>query len=422
MANNFDRFLPDWQLGTLTLTAGSAAFTATDAMLTLGAIRGGDTIFTPSGLTLVIESITDDNNGELSSPCPPAAAGTFTTRIRFQSDNSRYTGQVAALIHQLSGGNVSALGKLILEEGDYLRANGSGVIGRVQGKNLDALTELVGAAGKIISFTDADTMVLLDAPPADTHGNLAQLAALAKANDQFVIMGANGTITLMSINGLIDPIKLSLGTKSSYNWVVNGNFTINQRGGAKKPANGVYGYDRWRGHPNGIEQVIENVPAGVYTFTWSGGGNGTIGGISEASPIKVNHTGGDIYLTVPSTATKVSFVLGDATKEDPWSYTERSFAQEEELAKRYYQTISSVVLRGYSTSASFFGYSIHLPVKMRVSPTSTYNFTASGGTWGDNALSASSSLFEIYALLQTAAGSNNRCYFNNIKLDAEIYT
>ena len=206
MANNFDRFLPDWQLGTLTLSAGSTAFTAADAMLTLAAIREGDTIFTPSGLTLVIESITDDNNGVLSSPCPPAAAGTLPTRIRFQSDNSRYTGQVTALIQMLSGGNVSALGKLALDEGDYLRASGVGVIGKVQGKNLDALAELVAVEGKIISFTDADTMMLLDAPPADAHENLAQLAALAKVNDQFVVMGADGTITLKSIKSVTDAI------------------------------------------------------------------------------------------------------------------------------------------------------------------------------------------------------------------------
>lgn len=110
MADNFDRFLPDWTVGTLTIVSGSKSFTATGAQLNLAAIRMGDTIITPSGLTLIIQSINaNGNGGTLYQNAPAAAAGTFQTLIRFQSDNSRFTGQLAALVQLMSGGNLQSL-------------------------------------------------------------------------------------------------------------------------------------------------------------------------------------------------------------------------------------------------------------------------------------------------------------------------
>lgn len=129
MADNFDKFLPDWQIGTLTLSANSTAFTATDALLTFGSIQQGDFIISPDGRMLVIESITDDDNGVLSTPCPPEAAGTFQTRIRYQSDNSRYTGQTAALRRLLSGGNLLALSKLTGDADKGIMFTGAGTAG-----------------------------------------------------------------------------------------------------------------------------------------------------------------------------------------------------------------------------------------------------------------------------------------------------
>lgn len=128
---------------------------------------------------------------------------------------------------------------------------------------------------------------------------------------------------------------ISAGT-FSWNWIINGDFSINQRGGVKKPANGVYGYDRWKGHANGIEQVVEALPAGEYTLTWAGGGNGSFGGVTGPSPIKATVTAGDRSVVVPATSTNVSLVKGDATAEnDP--FVPRPAHQELALCQRYYE-------------------------------------------------------------------------------------
>lgn len=113
MADNFDQFFPDWTTGTLTIASGSKNFTATNAQLNIAPVRAGDTIITPSGLSLIIATINaNGNGGTLFYNAPPAAAGTFQTCIRLQSDNSRYTGAVAALVKLATGGNLFSLAGL----------------------------------------------------------------------------------------------------------------------------------------------------------------------------------------------------------------------------------------------------------------------------------------------------------------------
>ena len=97
------------------------------------------------------------------------------------------------------------------------------------------------------------------------------------------------------------------------NHAFNGNFVVNQRNGTKTPGIGVYGFDRWKGHANGLEQVIPGMAAGEYTLHWQGGGNGTFGGTTAASPIKATITAGDTPIIVPSTADEVSLLPGDWT-------------------------------------------------------------------------------------------------------------
>lgn len=170
----------------------------------------------------------------------------------------------------------------------------------------------------------------------------------------------------------------ALNTKASYNWIINGNFTINQRGGVKKPANGVYGFDRWKGHANGIEQIVEALTAGEYTLTWTGGGNGTFGGQTKASPIKVTVAAGNTSVVVPQNATMVSVVLGDTTAADPWKTVARSIAVELNICERYYQRIRT---RAWMQSGNYpFGYTIVYPSSMRVTPSvNTVSQQASGG-------------------------------------------
>lgn len=171
MANNFDRFLPDYQVGTLTLTEGETAFTAADASLTFAAIRPGDFIIAPTGLIARIASISDDSHGELIEVCPAGMAGTYRTCIRFQSDNSRYTGQQAALIKLLSGGNLSALARLVGEPDSLLAFTGSGtmeVIPRgdmTNGVKYDAMVD--DLAGRALYDSQAKDFAVLVADIGD---------------------------------------------------------------------------------------------------------------------------------------------------------------------------------------------------------------------------------------------------------------
>ena len=329
-------------------------------------------------------------------------------RIRYQPDGSRYQGAVRDLVQKLGSGNV------------------------------DALSELQGVAGGVPVFTGLGTMKVVSKSefgPDDDHGNLeelaalanienlSELAALAKANDQFIVMGADGKIAILPIKSLTDEIakkfqlpeggtpqqlltgdggltpaddlpvstamqtaldakatNVLVGTKSSYNWIINGDFTINQRAGVKKPANGVYGFDRWKGHAGGIEQIIEALPAGEYTLTWSGSGNGTFGGQTKASPIKVTVAGGNTSVVVPQAATKVSVVVGDATTKDPWVNVNRSIGAELLLCLRYYRHYNNVLFGPQSSISNSLDRNTKLAfdIPLRVPPTAS--FVAHGDT------------------------------------------
>ncbi len=163
MADNFDKFRPDWTVGTLTLTGGSTAFTATNAELILAAIREGDAIITPTGFFLPIETLADDGlTGTLSNPAPVAAAGTFDTRIRYQSDNSRFTGALLALTRQLTGGNLQSFGNLQGLQDLMPVFLGPGSVGLINKYDV-GIQDPTGSLGKLATTTpDEDAIISFD--------------------------------------------------------------------------------------------------------------------------------------------------------------------------------------------------------------------------------------------------------------------
>ncbi|WGG61876.1 hypothetical protein [Brucella intermedia] len=164
---------PDYDIGVLNLTSGSANFTTSGSSLQTAAVQAGDSIIAPSGHVLIIASITGQNSGTLFLPCPPDAAGTgLPLRIRFQPDGSRYQGAVRVLIDLLSSGNI------------------------------EAFASLVGAAGMVPIFTGPGTLDLAD--PAtfgiqDPNGSLGKLAALTLAARQILQTDETGALTALTL-------------------------------------------------------------------------------------------------------------------------------------------------------------------------------------------------------------------------------
>lgn len=183
---------PDYDIGTVTLSSGSADFTTTGSALEVAKVSAGDAIIAPSGHVLIIASITGQNSGTLFLPCPAAAAGAdLPLRIRFQPDGSRYQGAVRNLIDLLSSGN------------------------------LEAFAALVGAAGMVPIFTGPGTLDLAD--PAtfgiqDPNGSLSKLAALTLAANKAITTDGSGNAQQSDL-GTLGRALLALATGTSAQYV-----------------------------------------------------------------------------------------------------------------------------------------------------------------------------------------------------------
>lgn len=135
----------DYTTGTISLTSGLANFTTSGAALEAAGIGPGDQILLPAkGLLLTIATITGQNAGTLTDPCPAAAAGSGQAyRIRFQNDASRLSARHAALIALLSGGNAEALSGLTGANGRLPIFTGPGAMGTIA--TISAIRDFLGA-------------------------------------------------------------------------------------------------------------------------------------------------------------------------------------------------------------------------------------------------------------------------------------
>jgi hypothetical protein len=199
------------------------------------------------------------------------------------------------------------------------------------------------------------------------------------------------------------------------NWIINGNFNINQRNGTRTPGVGVYGFDRWKGNAGGLEQVVEALPAGTYTLSWTGGGNGTFGGTTAASPITATVTAGNTSVVVPSDATLVQLERG--TSVTPFEH--RPIGTELALCQRYYQTIrGQYYATTYARSGGSGDYrvvNLNFNTQMRQTPTVS-NVTITGGG-SDLQLHANPSGFSAIMAPKTVT---NATALTSCDFDAEL--
>ncbi|WP_279090346.1 hypothetical protein [Bartonella apis] len=130
---NFPISGDDYTVGTITTVAGSKDFKTKDAYLqSYGAVQAGDHIYiAPAGKFLIIGSITGENSGTLTDPCPADCAVTDADlRIIFKTASSRLQGRTALLIERLSKGCLASLAELTPKEGQIFR--GTSVEGQLE--------------------------------------------------------------------------------------------------------------------------------------------------------------------------------------------------------------------------------------------------------------------------------------------------
>ena len=130
---NFPISGDDYTVGTITTVAGSKEFKTKDAYLqSYGAVQAGDHIYIASaGKFLIIASITGENSGTLTDPCPDDCAVTDADlRIIFKTASSRLQGRTAMLLERLSKGCLASLAELTPKEGQIFR--GTSVEGQLE--------------------------------------------------------------------------------------------------------------------------------------------------------------------------------------------------------------------------------------------------------------------------------------------------
>jgi hypothetical protein len=259
------------------------------------------------------------------------------------------------------------------------------------------------------------------------------------------------------------------------NLVINGNFTINQRGyvSAANLASGDYCFDRWKSNftnttltftsapagqsvtinsGGGLQQIIEqaNVPAGTYVLSFAGTATGRIynSGATPpsyaASPISFT-ADGLANVVVEFTAAGATKTLGKVKLEQGssaslFNYAGGTIAGELSACQRYFNMIANgngkVIGTAFAYSATQIGVVLNLNVQLRtdatlISTTGTdfYGFYRNSGTDLLNSLTLGTSgtiAVELYnnSNISSTAGHAGMIFTNNasasIDLSAEL--
>ena len=245
---NFPISGDDYTVGTITTVAGSKEFKTKDAYLqSYGAVQAGDHIYiAPAGKFLIIGSITGENSGTLTDPCPADCAVTDgDLRIIFKTASSRLQGRTAILIERLSKGCLASLAELSPREGQIFRA--TGVEGQLENVDLSAgmVTETddrkfmtnkdrqsIANIDKRVSSLTAGDVKETDAAKIMTAAERTKLANINALAASLWNAGADGTEALVSPVKLRDAINASFGGNLDIGWVKMPNGMIIQWGNA----------------------------------------------------------------------------------------------------------------------------------------------------------------------------------------------
>ena len=194
---NFPISGDDYTVGTITTVAGSKEFKTKDAYLqSYGAVQAGDHIYiAPAGKFLIIASVTGENTGTLTDPCPDDCAVTDADlRIIFKTASSRLQGRTAMLIERLSKGCLASLAELTPKEGQIFRA--TNIEGQLEAVDNTADNVIETDTRKFMTDKDRQSIANIDKRVSSlTAGDV-------KETDDAKIMTSGERSKLAGINGL----------------------------------------------------------------------------------------------------------------------------------------------------------------------------------------------------------------------------
>lgn len=122
----------DYISGTITLTAGSTAFTGTGTGWLAADFREGDIILDVLGggnRVAVVAAVTGNGAGTLTKPWEGPTLANVAYRLRYQWDSGRVSAQTRTLIEQLGNGNLQSLAAITGAADNVVVFNGPGAIG-----------------------------------------------------------------------------------------------------------------------------------------------------------------------------------------------------------------------------------------------------------------------------------------------------
>ena len=251
---NFPISGDDYTVGKITTVAGSKDFTTKDAYLqSYGAVQAGDHIYiAPAGKFLIIGSITGENSGTLTDPCPADCAVTDADlRIIFKTASSRLQGRTAMLLERLAKGCLASLAELSPKEGQFIRA--TGVEGQLENVDLSAGMVTETDDRKFMTDKDRQSIANIDKRVSDlttaqiketdtakimTAAERAKLANINALAATIWNAGADGTEALVSPVKLRDAINARFGGNLDNGWVKMPNDLLIQWGNLMSINNG----------------------------------------------------------------------------------------------------------------------------------------------------------------------------------------
>ena len=273
---NFPISGDDYTVGTITTVAGSKDFTTKDAYLqSYGAVQAGDHIYiAPAGKLLIIASITGENSGTLTDPCPVDCAVTDADlRIIFKTASSRLQGRTAMLLEKLSKGCLASLAELSPKEGQIFR--GTSVEGQLEAIDNTADNVIETDTRKFMTAKDrqsidnvvkrVDGLTTDNVPETDTHkyfppdfnaddlpetdehkvmtaGERVKLSNINALAASLWNAGVDGTEALISPAKLRDAIDARFGGSYATGWAKMPNGLLLQWGTATSDKNGFAGW------------------------------------------------------------------------------------------------------------------------------------------------------------------------------------